>query len=108
MAAWRYDQALDSIARFGPVGNNTAGNMADISPNGANAALVGFQILGPNSATGVAYRSNDGGRSYVPVTLPANTKLLRGLSSSTTPTSSSSAIRRPFFASTRPMGRSLR
>jgi photosystem II stability/assembly factor-like uncharacterized protein len=79
MAAWRYDQALDSIARFGPVGNNTAGNMADISPNGANAALVGFQILGPNSATGVAYRSNDGGRSYVPVTLPANTKLLRGL-----------------------------
>lgn len=79
LAAWRYDQAKDSIARFGPVGNNTFGNMADLSPNGANAALVGFQILGPNSATGVAYTSTDGGRTYAPVTLPANTHLLRGL-----------------------------
>lgn len=78
MAAWRYDQANDSIARFGPVGNNTAGNMADLSADGANATLVGFQILGPNSAIGVAYRSNDGGRSYVPISLPANTHLLRG------------------------------
>jgi hypothetical protein len=41
--------------------------------------LAGFQILGPSSALGVAYRSVDGGRSYVPITLPANTRLLRGV-----------------------------
>jgi len=79
MAAWRYDQEKDSIARFGPVGGSVFGNMADLSPDGANAALVGFQILGPSSAAGVAYRSNDGGRTYVPITLPANTRLLRGV-----------------------------
>lgn len=78
LAAWRYDQAKDSIARFGPVGGSVFGNMADLSPNGANAVIVGLQILGPTTAIGVAYRSNDGGRSYVPVTLPSNTHLLRG------------------------------
>lgn len=80
LAAWRYDQDKDSIARFGPVGNSTFGNMADLSPDGANAAVVGFRILGPNSAIGVAYTSNDGGRTYTPLTtLPGNTHLLRGL-----------------------------
>jgi photosystem II stability/assembly factor-like uncharacterized protein len=79
MAAWRYDQQKDSIARFGPVGGSVFGNMADLSPDGANAVLAGFQILGPSSALGVAYRSVDGGRSYVPITLPANTRLLRGV-----------------------------
>lgn len=79
MAAWRYDQEKDSIARFGPVGGSVFGNMADLSPDGANAVLAGFQILSPTSAAGVAYRSNDGGRSYVPITLPAGTRLLRGV-----------------------------
>lgn len=79
MSAWRYDQEKDSIARFGPVGGSVFGNMADLSPDGANAVLAGFQILSPTSAAGVAYRSNDGGRSYVPITLPAGTRLLRGV-----------------------------
>ena len=79
LAAWRYDQEKDSIARFGPVGGSVFGNMADLSPDGANAVVAGFQILGPTSAAGVAYRSNDGGRTYVPITLPAGTRLLRGV-----------------------------
>jgi photosystem II stability/assembly factor-like uncharacterized protein len=80
MTAWRYDQQLDSLAQFGPVGGPVAGNMADISPDGANATLVGFQVVGQQSAIGAAYKSNDGGRTYTQVTLPANTHLLRGTS----------------------------
>jgi photosystem II stability/assembly factor-like uncharacterized protein len=79
MFAWRFDQQTDSIAGFGPVGGSVFGNMADISPNAANAALVGFQVVGQQSAVGVAYGSTDGGRTYTPITLPANTHLLRGL-----------------------------
>ena len=79
MFAWRYDQQKDSIARFGPVGGSVFGNMADLSSDGANAVLDGFQVVGPQSAVGIAYKSNDGGRSYTQVTLPANTHLLRGL-----------------------------
>ena len=79
MFAWRFDQQKDSIARFGPVGGSVFGNMADISPDGANAVLDGFQVVGTQSAVGIAYRSTDGGRSYTPITLPANTHLLRGL-----------------------------
>jgi photosystem II stability/assembly factor-like uncharacterized protein len=79
MSAWRFDEQKDSIARFGPVGGSVFGNMADISPDGANAVLDGFQITGLQSAVGVAYRSTDGGRHYTPITLPANTHLLRGL-----------------------------
>ena len=79
MFAWRFDQQNDSIARFGPVGGSVFGTMADISPDGANAALVGFQVTGPQSAVGIAYRSTDGGRTYTAITLPANTHLLRGL-----------------------------
>lgn len=79
LAAWRYDQQKDSIARFGPVGGSVFGNMADLSSDGANAVLVGFQALSQTSAVGVAYRSIDGGRTYTQVTtLPANTHLLRG------------------------------
>jgi len=78
LAAWRYDQQKDSIARFGPVGGSVFGTMAAISPDGANAATVGLQVVS-GSVLGVAYRSTDGGRSYVPVTLPAGTRLLRGL-----------------------------
>lgn len=80
LAAWRYDQEKDSIARFGPVGGSQFGNMADLSPDGANAALVGVQQTGQTSGVGVAYRSNDGGRTYTQVTLPANTKILEGVS----------------------------
>ena len=80
LAAWRYDQEKDSIARFGPVGGSVFGNMADISPDGANAVVVGVQQTGQTSGIGVAYKSNDGGRTYTPVTLPANTKLLEGVS----------------------------
>ncbi|HEY2374963.1 MAG TPA: hypothetical protein VGH98_03215 [Gemmatimonadaceae bacterium] len=79
MVAWRFDQQNDSIARFGPVGGSVFGNMADISPNGANAALVGVQLTGPQSGIGVAYGSTDGGRTYTPITLPANTHILDGL-----------------------------
>lgn len=80
LAAWRYDQQKDSIARFGPVGiAGRSGRMADLSPNGANAAIVGLQQVSATAAVGVAYRSTDGGRSYTEVTLPANTKILRGL-----------------------------
>jgi len=53
--------------------------MADIAANGTNAALVGLQALSATQAIGVAYRSNDGGRSYTEVTLPANTRILRGV-----------------------------
>ena len=80
MTAWRYDQTLDSIAQFGPVGGSVFGNMADISPNGANATLVGLQVTGQQTAIGAAYKSNDGGRTYTAVTLPANTHILRGTS----------------------------
>jgi photosystem II stability/assembly factor-like uncharacterized protein len=79
LAAWRYDEEKDSIARFGPVGGTVFGNHADLSPDGANAVVVGLQQTGPTSAVGAAYRSNDGGRTYTPVTLPANTKLLQGV-----------------------------
>jgi len=79
LTAWRYDQQKDSIARFGPVGGSVFGNMADLSPDGANAAIVGFQFFPPSTTAGIAYRSVDGGRSYTPVTLPANTRFLRGL-----------------------------
>jgi len=79
LAAWRYDQQKDSIARFGPVGGSVFGNMADLSADGANAVVDGLQITGPQSAVGVAYRSTDGGRSYTQISLPANTHLLRGL-----------------------------
>jgi photosystem II stability/assembly factor-like uncharacterized protein len=79
LAAWRYDQQKDSVSRFGPVGGSVFGNMADLSPDGANAVVDGLQILGPSTAVGVAYRSTDGGRNYTPVTLPANTHILRGV-----------------------------
>jgi photosystem II stability/assembly factor-like uncharacterized protein len=79
LGAWRYDQQKDSIARFGPVGGSVFGNMADLSPDGANAATVGFQIFSASSQGGIAYKSNDGGRSYTQVSLPANTPILRGL-----------------------------
>jgi photosystem II stability/assembly factor-like uncharacterized protein len=78
LAAWRYDQEKDSIARFGPVGGSTFGLMAALSPDGANAATVGFQVSG-GVVQGVAYRSFDGGRTYTQVTLPAGTRILRGL-----------------------------
>lgn len=80
MVAWRFDEQLDSLARFGPVGGSVFGTMADISPDGSNAAISGFQAIPPQSAVGVAYRSTDGGRTYVPITLPANTHFLRGVS----------------------------
>lgn len=79
LAGWRYDAANDSIQRFGPVGGSVFGSMGDLSPNGANAAIVGIQVNGATSINGVAYRSTDGGRSYTNANLPANTKILRGL-----------------------------
>ncbi|HKW12536.1 MAG TPA: hypothetical protein VJO33_19265 [Gemmatimonadaceae bacterium] len=79
MSAWRFDEQKDSIARFGPVGGAVFGNMADISADAANAVLDGFQVTGPQSAVGVAFGSIDGGRHYTPITLPANTHVLRGL-----------------------------
>jgi len=79
MSAWRFNQGDSSIVRFGPVGGSVFGNMADISPDGANAVLDGFQVTGPTTAIGAAFRSTDGGRTYTPITLPANTHLLRGL-----------------------------
>jgi photosystem II stability/assembly factor-like uncharacterized protein len=79
LAAWRYDEEIDSIARFGPVGGSVFGNMADLSPNGVNAVLDGFQVVSASSINGVAYLSNDGGRTYNPISLPANTRILRGV-----------------------------
>lgn len=80
MAAWRYDQQKDSIARFVAAEAGTFGNMAEISPDGANAVLVGGQIIpaGVPTAVGAAYRSTDGGRSYTKVTLPTSARILNG------------------------------
>jgi photosystem II stability/assembly factor-like uncharacterized protein len=70
LAAWRYDQEKDSIARFVSPDANTFGAMADLSPDGANAVVVGGlqTSQSPPAAIGVAYRSTDGGRSYTRIT----------------------------------------
>jgi len=81
MAAWRYDQQKDSIARFVAAEAGTFGAMAELSPNGANAVLVGGQQIGTGVPTAVAaaYRSTDGGRTYTKVTtLPSSAPRLRG------------------------------
>lgn len=80
LAAWRYDQEKDSIARFVAAESGTFGNMAEISPDGANAVVVGGQQIasGVPTAVGAAYRSNDGGRTYTKVTLPGSARILNG------------------------------
>jgi photosystem II stability/assembly factor-like uncharacterized protein len=80
LAAWRYDQQKDSLAQFGPVANSAFGLSAELSPNTANAVAVGDSSLavGQRPTLGVAYRSVDGGRSYLAVDLPAATPILFG------------------------------
>lgn len=79
LAAWRYDDDKDSTAFFGPVGGLVFGNMADLSPTGANAVIAGLAFAGsPPSGVGVAYRSTDGGRTYTSVAIPAGTHLFQG------------------------------
>jgi len=80
LTAWRYDQQIDSLAQFGPVATSDFGTGADLSPNGANAVVVGDSSTAPGQRPilGTAYRSVDGGRSYVAVGLPASTPVLNG------------------------------
>jgi photosystem II stability/assembly factor-like uncharacterized protein len=80
LTAWRYDQQLDSLAQFGPTATSDFGTGADISPDGANAVVVGDSSTAPGQrpTLGAAYRSTDGGRTYVAVGLPANTPVLNG------------------------------
>ena len=70
LTAWRYDTEIDSLAQFGPVGGQL-GYGSRISPDGANAALVGAGITGPGlPRPAVAYRSTNGGRSFTAVPVP--------------------------------------
>ena len=77
LSVWRFDLANDSAYKFGPVAGQF-GTAGDLSPNDANAVAVGFQFTSATTAIGVAHTSATGGRSFVPVTLPAGTPLLRG------------------------------
>lgn len=63
LAGWTYDAATDSIFRFGPV-LNQIGHGSGIAADGSHAGLLGEDFAG----VGVAYRSTDGGRTFVPVT----------------------------------------
>jgi hypothetical protein len=80
LTAWRYDQQKDSLAKFGPVTTNDFGTGGALSPDGANAVVVGDSSTAPGqrSTLGTAYRSVDGGRTYTPVPLPAATPVLSG------------------------------
>lgn len=75
LAAWRFDEATDSVHVYGPIGGQL-GFGADLSYDVSHAVVVGT-----NSAQtlGVAHRSVDGGRTYTPVVLPTNTLALRGV-----------------------------
>lgn len=77
LSSWRYDLANDSLFKFGPV-SGQSGTAGDLSPNTQNAVVVGFQFTSATTATGVAHSSTTGGRTFVPVSLPAGTPLLRG------------------------------
>jgi photosystem II stability/assembly factor-like uncharacterized protein len=74
LAAWRFDEANDSVHVFGPIGGQL-GFGADLSNDASHAVVVGANT---SQTAGVAYRSTNGGRTYVAITLPANTLALRG------------------------------
>jgi photosystem II stability/assembly factor-like uncharacterized protein len=74
LAAWRFDEATDSVHTFGPVGGQL-GFGADLSYDASHAVMVGANDA---QTVGVAYRSTNGGRSYTAVSLPAPTLPLRG------------------------------
>lgn len=72
--AWRYDTQTDSVFMLPPVGGQIA-NGGELSSDISHAVAVGFVNVA--GLPGVAYRSTDGGRTYQPITLPANTGQLR-------------------------------
>lgn len=72
--AWRYDTQTDSVFALAPIGGQIA-NGGELSPDVSHAVAVGF--VNTTGQPGVAHRSIDGGRTYQPVTLPANTGQLR-------------------------------
>lgn len=75
LAGWMYDAATDSVFRFGPVGNQI-GHGSGIAQDGSHAGVLGEDFSG----VGVAYRSTDGGRTFVPVTaLPATVQPLHSM-----------------------------
>jgi hypothetical protein len=80
LTAWRYDQQIDSLAKFGPVPTSDFGTGGELGPDGANAVVTGDSSTAPGQrpTLGTAYRSVDGGRSYTAVPLPAGTPVLSG------------------------------
>jgi photosystem II stability/assembly factor-like uncharacterized protein len=72
--AWRYDTETDSVFTLPAIGGQIA-NGGELSPDASHAVAVGF--VNAVGQAGAAHRSTDGGRTYQPVTLPANTGLLR-------------------------------
>lgn len=72
--AWRYDTQTDSVFTLPPIGGQIA-NGGELSPDASHAVAVGF--INALGQAGAAHRSTDGGRTYQPVTLPANTGQLR-------------------------------
>ena len=80
LAGWTYDAATDSVFRFGPVANQI-GHGSGIAFDGSNAGILGEDFSG----VGVAYRSTNGGRTFVPVTtLPAAVRPLHSMGFRTT------------------------
>src|SRR5688500_1859672 len=77
LTAWRYDLANDSVYQYGGIANQF-GTGGDLSPNTSAAVAVGFGLVTPTTAVGVAHRSLDGGRTFTQATLPANTPFLFG------------------------------
>ena len=67
LATFRFDEATDSVHQFGPVAGQL-GLSGHLSRDGSHAIAVGIVFAG---ARGSAYRSSNGGRTMVPVTLPS-------------------------------------
>ena len=66
-ATFRFDERTDSVHQFGPTGSQL-GLSGHLSRDGSHAIAVGIVFAG---ARGSAYRSADGGRTMIPVTLPS-------------------------------------
>ena len=78
LSAWRYDANTDSTYRFYS-GQNQTGYRAAISKDGTHAIMTGEDYsIASAQVAGALYRSTTGGRSWVPVTLPAGTFSLFG------------------------------
>ena len=77
LTAWRVDLQNDSVFQYGGIANQF-GTGGDLSPGASAAVAVGFGLVTPTTAVGVAHRSVNGGRTFSQVALPPNTPFLFG------------------------------